>query len=266
MLRKTALNIVNFGHHLGKFAPKHPFPMKTTFRNCFLINFSMEPEILQKVLPKGLKPDLYQNKAFLSIVIADLEAMRIGFLPRFTGSNFTQVVYRAIIRAPNNERGVYFVRSDADSIWMSITGNIFSNFNFNLADIKWSGKEQLPWIGPGSLDAENLHFHQPTGVEWLPAPEPKINNHHEEGKGQQQQQPIISFSLTPWSQQQQEQQEQQNSPEPARIVASYDFSTTSLTMPSTSLFAGQHVRVRSISWNYTQHSNLGPLGMGTRMI
>ena len=34
-----------------------------------------------------------------------------------------QVVYRAIVRAPNGERGVYFVRSDADDWVMTVFGS-----------------------------------------------------------------------------------------------------------------------------------------------
>lgn len=119
------------------FFPKHPFPMKTTFRKCFLVNFRMEPEALRRNLPPHLEPDIFNGKAFLSVVIADLEAMRLGFLPRCVGSDFTQVVYRAIVRAPTGERGVHFLRSDADDATMSTFGNLFSNFKFNLARFRW---------------------------------------------------------------------------------------------------------------------------------
>jgi uncharacterized protein YqjF (DUF2071 family) len=125
--------------------------MKTTFRNCFLVNFRMRPAALKRALPPGLDPDEHGGHAFLSVVVADLEAMRIGFLPRFLGMDFTQIVYRALVKAPTGEKGVYFVRSDADSSWMSMAGNVFSNFHFHLADIRWNGKEALPWLGEGSM-------------------------------------------------------------------------------------------------------------------
>ena len=147
---------------LGKRLPyaKHLFPMKTTFRNCLLLNYAMEPAVLARNLPRGLVPDTVKTattgeKAFLSVVIADLEAMRPGFLPRVLGSDFTQVVYRAIVRAPNGERGVYFVRSDADDWAMSAAGNLFSNFNFNLARCVWAGREPLRDAAAQALEREN---------------------------------------------------------------------------------------------------------------
>lgn len=168
LLRKAVKNLVDLAVFTGKYSPKHMFPMKTTFRNCFLVNFSMEPHVLKAQLPPGLEPDIYNGslshtlppslsvrawdsvcvhaqgararvcvcfvflcflldkskfhtfvgKAFLSVVIADLESMRIGYFPKWlgnslilprphtllmcllhTGSDFTQVVYRAIVRS-----------------------------------------------------------------------------------------------------------------------------------------------------------------------
>jgi uncharacterized protein YqjF (DUF2071 family) len=128
----TALSLTA---RLGARLPyaKHLFLMRTTFCHCLLVNFAMEPAVLQRSLPRGLVPDTIVTpageRAFLSVVVADLEAMRPGFLPRALGSDFTQVVYRAIVRAPNGERGVFFVRSDADDVAMSAAGNVFSNFN-----------------------------------------------------------------------------------------------------------------------------------------
>ena len=43
------------------------------------VNWSMEPSVLARHLPRGLEPDVRNGRAFLSVVIADLEAMRPGF-------------------------------------------------------------------------------------------------------------------------------------------------------------------------------------------
>ena len=123
-----ARRAVDLAARLGSACPKHPFGMKTTFRNCLLVNFSMDPEVLARNLPRGIRPDIHNGKAFLSVVVADLEAMRPSFVPRVFGSSYTQVVYRAIVRSPAGERGVFFIRSDADSFLMSLAGNLFSNF------------------------------------------------------------------------------------------------------------------------------------------
>jgi uncharacterized protein YqjF (DUF2071 family) len=116
--------------------PKHPIPMKTVFRNCFLANFAIEPETMQRLLPPPLEPDVYEGKAFLSIVIADMERMRPAFLPAVCGVNYTQVVYRAVIRC-QGERGVHFLRSDADNRWMCLLGNGLTFFHFHFSRTRW---------------------------------------------------------------------------------------------------------------------------------
>jgi len=108
--------------------------METVFKSCFLVNFGMKPELLASLLPHPIKPDIHNGEAFLSIVISDLVDMRPTFIPKGLGFNFNQIVYRAIVTT-NGERGVHFLRSDADSRIMCFTGNLFSFFHFNYANI-----------------------------------------------------------------------------------------------------------------------------------
>ena len=119
---------------LSGVTPKHPIPMRTTFRDCFLVNFSMAPETLAAVLPAPLQPDVYAGQAFLSVVIADMERMRPAFLPRALGITYQQVVYRAVVRC-GGQRGVHFLRSDADNQLMVVMGNLLSFFRFHQARI-----------------------------------------------------------------------------------------------------------------------------------
>jgi uncharacterized protein YqjF (DUF2071 family) len=120
--------------NLTAFVPKHPLPMKTTFRDCFLVNFAMEPETLARVLPPPLEPDIYDGQAFLSVVVADMERMRPAFAPRVLGVTYRQVVYRAVVRC-GEERGVHFLRSDADNRLMVELGNLLTFFRFHQSRI-----------------------------------------------------------------------------------------------------------------------------------
>jgi uncharacterized protein YqjF (DUF2071 family) len=119
---------------LSPVTPKHPVPMRTTFRDCFLVNFRMAPETLASVLPPPLQPDTYDGKAFLSVVIADMERMRPAFVPSVLGITYQQVVCRAVVRC-GSQRGVYFLRSDADNPLMVVMGNLLSFFRFHQARI-----------------------------------------------------------------------------------------------------------------------------------
>jgi len=127
MLRELA-------RRLGTVTPKHPVPMRTTFRDCFLVNFLMDPATLARVLPPPLEPDLAGGRAFLSVVIADMDRMRPAFLPAVCGVTYRQVVYRAVVRC-GPERGVHFLCSDADNRLMVFMGNLLSFFSFHEARI-----------------------------------------------------------------------------------------------------------------------------------
>ncbi len=127
--------------------------METVFQNCCLVNFGMEPSLLQSLLPHPIQPDVYNGEAFLSVVVSELKDMRPTIIPKGLGFNFNQIVYRAIV-ACNNERGVHFLRSDANNRFMCLTGNLFSFFNFNYAGINYSLEDSQHSISVSTNDKE----------------------------------------------------------------------------------------------------------------
>jgi uncharacterized protein YqjF (DUF2071 family) len=125
--------------------PKHPVPMRTMFRRCLLVNFAVDVDAMRSVLPPHVEPDVYGGHAYLSVVVAEMEKMRPAFLPRALGITYNQVVYRVVVRC-GDERGVHFLRSDADSRVMSELGNALSFFRFHHSAIEFrehDGKLEL---------------------------------------------------------------------------------------------------------------------------
>ncbi len=121
--------------------PKHPIPMRTLFRRCFLVNFAVEPAAMSSLLPSGIEPDIYEGKAWLSIVVAEMDKMRPAFLPRMFGTTYNQIVYRAVVRC-EGERGVYFLRSDADNLLMSLAGDWLTIFRFHYSPMAFRCSRQ----------------------------------------------------------------------------------------------------------------------------
>jgi uncharacterized protein YqjF (DUF2071 family) len=136
--------------------PKHPVPMRTVFRNCFLVNFAVDPQVMSRLLPPGISPDLYRDTAFLSVVIADMEKMRPAVLPRAFGITYNQVVYRAVVRC-NGERGVYFLRSDADNRLMCLVGNLLTFFHFNYSRVRQKLENGKFYFDLESRDHADIH-------------------------------------------------------------------------------------------------------------
>jgi uncharacterized protein YqjF (DUF2071 family) len=120
--------------------PKHPVPMRTVFRRCLLVNFAVDPDVLRSALPPAIEPDLHDGEAYLSVVAAELDRMRPAFLPRAAGITYNQIVYRAVVRC-GDERGVHFLRSDADNGVMCALGNALSFFRFHRSAIAFHSHE-----------------------------------------------------------------------------------------------------------------------------
>jgi uncharacterized protein YqjF (DUF2071 family) len=116
--------------------PKHAFPVRTTFRRCLLVNFAVDPAELNSVLPRHVHADLYQGEGFVSVVVGEMEKMRPAGIPHALGITYRQIVYRAVVRC-GDERGVNFLRSDADSRVMTSLGNLLSFFRFHRSDIRF---------------------------------------------------------------------------------------------------------------------------------
>ena len=119
-----------------RLLPLHPLPMRTLFSRCILVNFAVDAQALKRKLALHLEPELHAGMAYVSIVIAEMEKMRPAFLPKALGLTYNQVVYRAVVKC-GEERGVSFLRSDADNAAMVLAGNAFTFFKFHSAKIAW---------------------------------------------------------------------------------------------------------------------------------
>lgn len=125
----------SFRETLRRLVPKHPLPMTTVFRQCVLANFAVDPEVMAGLLPHEIAPVLHEGKAFLSVVLADMDKMRPAFFPRLFGVTYHQIVYRVVVRC-RGELGVAFLRSDATSPFMATMGDWLTFFRFHHAAIR----------------------------------------------------------------------------------------------------------------------------------
>ena len=126
--------------------PKHAFAVRTVFGRCILVNFAVDPLELASVLPAHLEPDVFAGEAYLSVVVGEMQKMRPAGVPRPLGITYNQIVYRAVVRC-GDERGVHFLRSDADSRVMTLFGNLMSFFRFHRSEIRFLQRD-------GSVDLD----------------------------------------------------------------------------------------------------------------
>ncbi len=94
-----------------------------------LVNFQADPNIIQKILPKGFRPKLHNGKAIAGICLIRLEHIRPKFAPEFVGINSENAAHRiAVLWEENGEtrEGVFIPRRDTNSfINANVGGTIF---------------------------------------------------------------------------------------------------------------------------------------------
>jgi uncharacterized protein YqjF (DUF2071 family) len=112
-----------------------PFTMRTTFQDLLLLTLAVPPERLAALLPPFVLPYVRGGQSYISIVVGNMRGMRPGPIPEFLGTNYYQIVYRAVVtlRGQNGAEkpGVFFLRSDGNDPVMSFFGNRFTEFRFH---------------------------------------------------------------------------------------------------------------------------------------
>ncbi len=110
--------------------------MRADFRQCWLLTFRVQPDALARQLPPGIEPWIFDDSAWLSIVVARMDDMRPLWLPKALGASFDQVVYRAIVRC-GDQRGVCFLRTEANHRLYAWGGDLLTFFHFHFQPIRF---------------------------------------------------------------------------------------------------------------------------------
>ena len=109
--------------------------VRACWREALSINYSVDPDVLAKLLPDPLEPELHKGQAWVQVLISSLEDMRPQGAPALFGVCFCQVSYRAavIYRSKDGQqrRGGFFVRSDTNHEVMRTVGNTLTEFKFH---------------------------------------------------------------------------------------------------------------------------------------
>ncbi|WP_298394055.1 DUF2071 domain-containing protein [Flavobacterium sp.] len=86
--------------------------LRANWENIVMANYEMDPEILSKYLPKGVFLDLYEGKAYVSLVGFMFKNTKIFNVPIFKFGTFEEINLRFYVyRKIDNEirRGVVFI-------------------------------------------------------------------------------------------------------------------------------------------------------------
>jgi hypothetical protein len=90
-----------------------------------LVNFTVEPEIVSKILPTVFKPKIYKGKAIVGICLIRLKHIRPKGLPAFIGVSSENGAHRIAVEWEDNgatKEGVFIPRRDTSSYFNYVAG------------------------------------------------------------------------------------------------------------------------------------------------
>ncbi len=95
-------------------------------RRRILVNFRVNPEVMQRQLPQAFRPKLLGGWAVAGICLIRLEELRPSFLPFATGLSSENAAHRVAVCWTDGEgvsrEGVYIPRRDSNSFFNHLVG------------------------------------------------------------------------------------------------------------------------------------------------
>jgi hypothetical protein len=95
-------------------------------RRRILVNFRVEPEVMQRQLPARFRPKLHAGAAIAGICLIRLEQIRPAHLPGFMGLSSENAAHRIAVLWEDEQgaarEGVFIPRRDTDSVLNQLAG------------------------------------------------------------------------------------------------------------------------------------------------
>jgi len=90
-----------------------------------LVNYTVDPDTIQKIIPHPFRPKIYKGKAIVGICLIRLKHIRPKGLPNFIGISSENGAHRIAVEWTENgetKEGVYIPRRDTSSYLNSLAG------------------------------------------------------------------------------------------------------------------------------------------------
>lgn len=111
---------------------RKPF-LTARWANLALFNFAVEPALIAHRVPRGFSPDLWEGRAYVSVVAFQFLDTRVMGLPWPGFINFPEVNLRTYVKAPDGRRGVVFEREYVPSRIVGLVARLAYNEPYSAA-------------------------------------------------------------------------------------------------------------------------------------
>ena len=117
---------------------RHALPIKASLKASLVLAYAVPVEVLTPLLPPGLSLDTYGDYGFLAIALVETQDLRPAFLPAGLGVSFFLSGYRVFTRYQTSTgrslRGLRILRSDTDSRFMRMFGNLLTHYGYERSE------------------------------------------------------------------------------------------------------------------------------------
>ena len=124
--------------------PKLPTIMYQRWEELLFLHWAVEPQIVAKVLPPGLRVDTFNGNAWIGAVPFSMRSVRPRFLPSVTGlSDFPELNLRTYVIDEHGRPGVWFYSLDTPKRLPNWIARTFFHLNYRFARIQIDNKGSL---------------------------------------------------------------------------------------------------------------------------
>jgi len=110
-------------------------------RRRILVNYRVDPQVIQRLLPDKFQPKLHAGCAIAGICLIRLEQIRPRGWPAFLGVSSENVAHRIAVRWEGDHEGVFIPRRDTNSTLNHLAGGRLFPGEHNSADFNVSSSE-----------------------------------------------------------------------------------------------------------------------------
>jgi uncharacterized protein YqjF (DUF2071 family) len=150
------------------------------WRHLLMLNYEIDPAVLQPFVPRGTEIDTWNGRTFASIVAFHYSNTRLWGLPIPFHRDFDEINFRFYVRRPTAagyRRGVVFIKEVVPRIAVATIARRFYNENFVCHPMRFQVRMPTPahrgfveyaWVCPSGTNVVRAEF---SGQPELPAPD-----------------------------------------------------------------------------------------------
>jgi uncharacterized protein YqjF (DUF2071 family)/predicted DCC family thiol-disulfide oxidoreductase YuxK len=117
-------------------------PLSMVWDDLMFINFSIDPERLQKMLPQGMEVDLFEKKGYITIAPLTMKGFAFKRISTFFNPSFYECNLRTYVRV-HDKVGVYFFSLDAASLFEVLGARALFHLNYRYRKIRFSLEKEI---------------------------------------------------------------------------------------------------------------------------